>query len=56
MLTVFDRDVDERLVTEALAPARFGSMWLDPELLGERPVFDPLAGPVHSDLLIVGGG
>lgn len=56
MRTVFDRDVDERLVGAALSPAVFGSMWLDPALLGERPAYPPLTGSTHCDLLVVGGG
>jgi len=56
MRIVFDRDVDARLVTDALAPAAFGSMWLDPAVLGERPVFPSPAGPQTCDLLVVGGG
>ncbi len=44
------------LVTEALAPAVFGSMWLDPAVSGERPDYPRLAGPLTCDLLVVGGG
>lgn len=54
--TVFDRPVDERLVTHSLAPTVLGSMWLDPEVLGPRPEFPRLAGPADCDLLVVGGG
>ena len=54
--TVFDRAVDERLITAALAPTVLGSMWLDPAVLGPRPDFPRLAGPAHCDLLVVGGG
>ena len=54
--TVFDRDIDQRLISEALAPAVFGSMWLDPALLETRPEFERLAGSADCDLLIVGGG
>lgn len=53
---VFDRKVDERLVAEALAPAVFGSMWLDPEVVGQRPDFPPSTGRQTCDLLVVGGG
>jgi len=53
---VFDRPVDEGLLTEALAPAVFGSMWLDPAVSGERPDYPRLTGPVVCDLLVVGGG
>lgn len=56
MPTVFDRHVDERLLADALAPAAFGSMWLDPELLDSRPVYQPLTGDARCDLLVVGGG
>lgn len=31
-------------------------MWLDPDLLGERPQFDRLPGMMSCDLLVVGGG
>jgi glycine/D-amino acid oxidase-like deaminating enzyme len=56
MQTVFDRDVDQRLVTAALAPAVFGSMWLDPDVVGRRPEFPALTGATTCDLLVVGGG
>ena len=56
MSIVFDRPIDERLVTEALAPAVFGSMWLDPAVSGERPQFPRLSAPLTCDLLVVGGG
>ncbi len=56
MTTVFDQQVDQRLITRALAPATFGSMWLDPALHDGRPEF-PAAGPgLDCDLLVVGGG
>jgi glycine/D-amino acid oxidase-like deaminating enzyme len=54
--TVFDADVDPTLIAEALAPAAFGSMWLDPEVSGERPSYPRLSGPLTCDLLVVGGG
>ncbi len=56
MSIVFDRPIDKALVTEALAPAVFGSMWLDPAVSGERPDYPRLAGPLTCDLLVVGGG
>ncbi len=56
MSIVFDRHIDDRLITEALAPAVFGSMWLDPQISGERPEFPRLTGPLSCDLLVVGGG
>lgn len=56
MQTVFDRDVDERLVTQALAPAAFGSMWFDPAVSGPRPEYPRLPGPTTCDLLVIGGG
>ena len=56
MRTVFDHEVDPSLLARALAPAHFGSMWLDPEFLGARPEFAPLTGTTSCDLLIVGGG
>lgn len=56
MSIVFDRPVDKDLVTEALAPAVFGSMWLDPAVSGERPEYPRLTGPLTCDLLVVGGG
>jgi glycine/D-amino acid oxidase-like deaminating enzyme len=56
MQTVFDRDVDQRLVTAALAPSVFGSMWLDPDVVGRRPEFPALNGATNCDVLVVGGG
>ena len=56
METAFDRTVDPDLIAWALAPAASGSMWLDPDLLGERPQFDRLPGMMSCDLLVVGGG
>ena len=56
MRTVFDREVDQRLITAALAPAVFGSMWLDPDVVGGVPEYPRLAGDVACDLLVVGGG
>lgn len=56
MNIVFDRPVDEGLVSEALAPAVFGSMWLDPAVSGNRPEYPRLTGPLSCDLLVVGGG
>ena len=56
MQTVFDRAVDQSLIAEALAPAVFGSMWLDPDVVGPRPHFPPLSGATNCDLLVVGGG
>ena len=52
----FDREVDQRLITTALAPAVFGSVWLDPEVVGEVPEYPRLAGEVACDLVVVGGG
>ena len=56
MMTVFDRPIDERLIERALAPAIFGSMWLDPALLGGRAEYPRLPGMMSADLLVVGGG
>jgi glycine/D-amino acid oxidase-like deaminating enzyme len=56
MRTVFDREVDQRLIAAALAPAAFGSVWLDPAVVGEVPEYPRLAGEVACDLLVVGGG
>ena len=56
MSIVFDRPIDDRLITEALAPAVFGSMWLDPAVSGDRPQFPRLTEPLTCDLLVVGGG
>lgn len=56
MRTVFDRDVDPALIARALAPAAFGSMWLDPAVCGPRPEYPRLPGPLTCDLLVVGGG
>lgn len=56
MSIVFDRPVDKSLVTDALAPAVFGSMWLDPQISGERPEYPRLTGQLSCDLLVVGGG
>jgi glycine/D-amino acid oxidase-like deaminating enzyme len=53
---VFDRDVDSRLIERALAPAVFGSMWLDPAIVGPRPDYPSLPGATACDLLVVGGG
>ncbi len=56
MSIVFDKDVDPALIAEALAPAVFGSMWLDPTVSGKRPKYPRLPGPLTCDLLVVGGG
>lgn len=56
MTIVFDRPIDDRLVAEALAPAVFGSMWLDPAVSGDRPEYPRLTGSLACDLLVVGGG
>lgn len=56
MSIVFDQPVDKNLVAEALAPAVFGSMWLDPAVSGDRPEYPRLTGPLTCDLLVVGGG
>ncbi|HPX36072.1 MAG TPA: FAD-dependent oxidoreductase [Mycobacterium sp.] len=56
MRTVFDRDVDPRLIERSLAAAVFGSMWLDPASLGPRPEYPRLPGSTDCDLLVVGGG
>lgn len=50
--TVFDRKVDPGLIARALAPAAFGSMWLD----APRPDYPRLTGAANCDLLVVGGG
>ena len=55
MRTVFDRDVDPRLIERSLAPAVFGSMWLDPASLGPRPEYPRLPGMTDCDLVVVGG-
>lgn len=52
MRTVFDREVDPRLIERSLAPAVFGSMWLDTI----RPEYPSLTGSADCDLLVVGGG
>ena len=52
MRIVFDRDVDSRLIERALAPAVFGSMWLEIP----RPDYPALSGATTCDLLVVGGG
>ena len=52
MRIVFDRVVDSRLIERALAPAVFGSMWLDIP----RPDYPALTGATACDLLVVGGG
>ncbi len=54
MQTVFDGYVDPALISRALAPASFGSMWLD--LLDDRPEFPALSTSTNCDLLVVGGG
>ena len=51
MQTVFDSHVDDALIGRALAPATFGSMWLDPALLDGRPDYPALTGPASCDLL-----
>ncbi len=56
MQTVFDGPVDQQLITAALAPSVFGSMWLDPDVVGARPEFPALAGAMNCDVLVVGGG
>ena len=56
MRIVFDRDVDSRLIERALAPAVFGSMWLDPAIVGPRTDYPSLSGATTCDLLVVGGG
>ena len=56
MQTVFDRAVDQRLITSALAPAVFGSMWLDPDVVGPIPDYPRASGALSCDLLVVGGG
>lgn len=56
MRTVFDREVNAGLIERALAPAVFGSMWLDPAVLRDRPEYPRLTGPTTCDLLVVGGG
>lgn len=52
MKTVFDADVDAALIDRALAPARFGPVWL----AAPRPEYPTLREPVTCDLLVVGGG
>ena len=54
--TVFDRPVDENLISRSLAPSVFGSMWFDPALLDNRPEFPRLHAPLTCDLLVIGGG
>ena len=54
--TSFDHEVDPDLIGRALAPAAFGSMWLDPALLAERRSYPRLPGMMSCDLLVVGGG
>ena len=56
MQTVFDRPVDQRVITAALAPAVFGSMWLDPDVVGPVPDYPRASGALSCDLLVVGGG
>ena len=53
---VFDRAVDPGLIERSLAPAVFGSMWLDPAVVGPRPDYPSLPGAITCDLLVVGGG
>jgi glycine/D-amino acid oxidase-like deaminating enzyme len=53
---VFDHAVDQGLIGRALAPAVFGSMWLDPAIVGPRPDYPSLPGATTCDLLVVGGG
>ena len=52
MRIVFDHAVDQGLIGRALAPAVFGSMWLDIP----RPDYPGLPGATTCDLLVVGGG
>ena len=52
MRIVFDHAVDQGLIERALAPAAFGSMWLDIP----RPDYPSLPGAATCDLLVVGGG
>ena len=52
MRIVFDHAVDQGLIGRALAPAAFGSMWLDIP----RPDYPGLPGATTCDLLVVGGG
>lgn len=56
MKIAFDHPVDQRLITAALAPAAFGSMWLDPDVVGPAPEFPRASGELRCDLLVVGGG
>lgn len=56
MRIVFDHAVDQGLIGRALAPAVFGSMWLDPAVVGPRPDYPALPGATTCDLLVVGGG
>ena len=56
MRIVFDHAVDQGLIGRALAPAVFGSMWLDPAVVGPRPDYPSLPGATACDLLVVGGG
>ena len=56
MRIVFDTAVDQGLIGRALAPAVFGSMWLDPEFVGPRPDYPSMSGAMTCDLLVVGGG
>ena len=52
MRIVFDHAVDQGLIGRALAPAAFGSMWLDIP----RPDYPSLPGATTCDLLVIGGG
>lgn len=52
MDTVFDRKVDPGLIARALAPATFGSMWLNIP----RVEYPRLTGASTCDLLVVGAG
>ncbi|CAN1491597.1 DadA Glycine/D-amino acid oxidases (deaminating) [Mycobacteriaceae bacterium] len=56
MRIVFDHAVDQGLIERSLAPAVFGSMWLDPAVVGPRPDYPSLPGATTCDLLVIGGG
>ncbi len=56
MRIVFDHAVDQGLIERSLAPAVFGSMWLDPAVVGPRPDYPSLPGATACDLLVIGGG
>jgi glycine/D-amino acid oxidase-like deaminating enzyme len=53
--TIFERQrPDAGVISESLAGSRLSPFWLDD--LPERPTLPPIAGTVHCDLAVVGGG